>query len=111
MLTKLHVQNFRSVENAEVEFGPLTVFYGPTSSGKSTLLYSLLILRKFVLNPGQSVNSLFDLGFLNLGNWDECLFNHETKRAISIEAHFEASEYQGSYGINLRKSEVDIKFS
>ena len=36
MLTKLTVENFRSIEDAKVEFGPITVFFGPTSAGKST---------------------------------------------------------------------------
>ena len=36
MLTKLEVNNFRSIENCEVEFAPITIFFGPTAAGKST---------------------------------------------------------------------------
>ena len=70
MLTKLTVQNFRSIENCDVEFGPITIFFGPTSAGKSTLFYALLVLRNFILNPNQALDGLFNLGFQNLGGFE-----------------------------------------
>ncbi len=108
MISRLSVQSFRSIDEVEVEFGPITVLYGPTSSGKSTLLYSLLVLRNFTINPNQSTDGLFNLGFLNLGGFDACLFNHEPRRAISMSAEFTTNSIKGSYGINLRKTEVEI---
>ncbi|MDE2195738.1 MAG: AAA family ATPase, partial [Gammaproteobacteria bacterium] len=51
MLKATHIKNFRSVENAtNLELAPITVIYGPTSAGKSTILYGLCALRNFVLN-------------------------------------------------------------
>lgn len=105
MLTKLSVENFRSIENCDVEFAPITLFFGPTSAGKSTLFYALLVLRNFILNPNQALDGLFNLGFQNLGGFEACIFNHATSKALGVTAHF--GERQ-NYGVHLRKAEADI---
>ena len=40
-ITKLHVKNFRSVRDAELAIGDLTVLVGPNASGKSNLMDAL----------------------------------------------------------------------
>lgn len=105
MLTKLSVQNFRSIENGDVEFGPITVFFGPTSAGKSTLFYSLLVLRNFILNPNQAIDGLFNLGFQNLGGFEACVFNHSASKVLGVTADFGE---KSSYGLHLRKADAEI---
>jgi hypothetical protein len=104
MLTKLHVENFRSIENADVEFAPITIFFGPTAAGKSSLFYSLLVLRNFILNPNQAIDGLFNFGFQNLGGFETCVFNHVSGRPITVHTRFGKMEY----GVNFRRSEADI---
>jgi len=108
MLTRLRVQNLRSIEHAEVEFRPITILFGPTSSGKSTLLYALLVLRNFTLNPNQAVDGLFNLGFLNLGGFEACIFNHVESKALTLAADFKDEAGAIRYGIRLRKAEAEI---
>ncbi len=108
MLTKISVQNFRSIEDAEVDLNLITVLFGPTSSGKSTLLYALLALRNFVLNPNQTADAIFNLGFQNLGGFDACIFNHFVSKTISVNSQFDDIKGRTNYGINLGKNEVDI---
>src|SRR2546425_10765989 len=100
MLTNLHVQNFRSIESCDVEFAPITIFFGPTSGGKSTLFYALLVLRNFILNPNQALDGLFSLGFQNLGGFEACIFNHSVSKALEVTARFGERR---SYGVHLRK--------
>src|SRR5712692_2450646 len=105
MLKKLTVQNFRSIENCEVEFGPITIFFGPTSAGKSTLFYALLVLRNFILNPNQALDGLFNLGFQNLGGFEACIFNHAASKTLGVTARFGEGR---SFGVHLRKADADI---
>ena len=105
MLTKLSVQNFRSIQRCDVEFAPITVFFGPTSAGKSTLLYALLVLRNFVLTPSQALDGLFNLGFQNLGGFEACIFDHAASKTIDIAAYFDKN---GSYGLRLGKVAAKI---
>lgn len=105
MLTKLTVQNFRSIESCDVQFAPITIFFGPTSAGKSTLFYALLVLRNFILNPNQALDGLFNLGFQNLGGFEACIFDHRASKTLEVTAHFSGRR---SYGIQLRKTDADI---
>jgi len=104
MLKRLAVENFRSIENCDVELGRITIFFGPTSAGKSTLFYALLVLRNFILNPNQALDGLFNLGFQNLGGFDACVFNHNVSKPLGITAHFD----RGAYGVHFRKTEAEI---
>ena len=104
MLTKLTVENFRSIEKCDVELAPITILFGPTSAGKSTLFYALLVLRNFILNPNQAADGLFNLGFQNLGGFDACVFNHVLSKTLGVTAHF----HERSYGVHLRKADADI---
>lgn len=105
MLTKLSVRNFRSIESCDVDLAPITIFFGPTSAGKSTLFYALLVLRNFILSPNQAVDGLFNLGFQNLGGFDACIFNHVASKAIGVSAYFGERR---SYSLHLRKTDADI---
>ncbi len=109
MLERVEIQNFRSIESCEVALGPISVFYGPTASGKSTLFYGLLVLRNFILNPNQSLDGFFNLGFQNLGGFEACVFNHAMAKAVSVTANFRFASETGRYGVSLGKSETGLQ--
>ncbi len=58
VLTLKHFKAWRSV--VKVELKPVTVFLGTNSSGKSSLLQALLLLKQTVASPDRTVQ-------LNLG--------------------------------------------
>ena len=43
-LTRLHIQNFRSLADVSVELHPINILFGPNGSGKSTLLEALQLV-------------------------------------------------------------------
>lgn len=46
MLTRLHVQGFKSLLDVEMDLAPLVVLMGPNAAGKSNLLEALLLLSR-----------------------------------------------------------------
>ncbi len=38
-IKKIHIENFRSMHNASIKFGRVTVFIGKNNSGKNITLY------------------------------------------------------------------------
>ena len=65
MITKLKLYNFKSHLNTELDLGPLTLLTGINSSGKSSIIQSLLLLRQSVKKgrPGLDLNKpLCDIG-------------------------------------------------
>ncbi len=72
MLTQLHLQNFKAWRDTQpLPLRPVTLLLGTNSSGKSSLLQSLLLLKQTALSPdrsihlnlgGDEVNDLFNFG-------------------------------------------------
>ncbi|HUV80620.1 MAG TPA: AAA family ATPase [Candidatus Bathyarchaeia archaeon] len=67
MLSKIKIENFKSIENLELELAPLTIFVGPNSSGKSNVLESIAILAQTPKLRERIVKSL--LGSLEYGEF------------------------------------------
>ncbi len=87
MLTKLCIQNFKNWANtSDIQLAPITVFFGSNSSGKSSLLQFLLMLRQTaespdrrrVLHPGDQNTPV------ELGTFRDLIFAHELSRRISF---------------------------
>lgn len=108
MLTSLTIKNFRSIETAKLALAPITVFYGPTASGKSSVLYSILALKNFVLNPNRQADGFLHLGFMDLGGFDACVFEHDAKRSIGFSVVYGNNRTQSSFGLSLSKTSGEI---
>ena len=84
MITHIRMKNFKSwKDSGEVELAPLTGFFGTNSSGKSSLLQMLLLLkqtikRKEILFFGDE-NSL-----VNLGNFREVIHGHKEEELLVL---------------------------
>jgi len=110
MFTKLRLVNFKAWEDtSEVSLKPVTMLLGTNSSGKSTLIQSLLLLKQTVQSPdrsihlnlgGDEINDLF-----NFGDFDDVLRQGSfAPRQFSIAFSFEA-------GASLRVNEGDFSCS
>lgn len=77
MITHIRVQNFKSWQDSgAVKLAPLTGFFGTNSSGKSSLLQMLLLLKQTV---GKNEILFFgdEKSLVNLGNFQEVIHGHE----------------------------------
>lgn len=108
MITHLGIRNFRSIAEADLELGRVNVFYGPTASGKSSVLYALLVLKNFVANPNRRADALFDLGFVNLGGFEACVFNHDRNRKVTVACTVERDGLPVTYRVSLGQDEAVV---
>ena len=95
MFKMLHLTNFKAWrDTGDLELKPVTMLLGTNSSGKSTLIQSLLLLKQTVQSPdrtvhlnlgGDEINDLF-----NFGSFDDVLNQStETPRQFSVAFDFE----------------------
>lgn len=114
MFTKLHLTNFKAWKSTgELTLKPVTMLLGTNSSGKSTLIQSLLLLKQTVQSPdrtvhlnlgGDEVNDLF-----NFGSFDDVLNQSaEAPRQFSVAFDFDrpgsARIGAGSFGCSYGKT-------
>ena len=85
MLTHLRVKNFKSwADSGEVVLAPLTGFFGTNSSGKSSLLQLLLLLKQSI----GSDDVLFfgdEQSLVNLGSFRDVIHGHDTDKTLTLE--------------------------
>jgi predicted ATPase len=92
MLTKLQVKNFKCFEDTgELELRPLTVFVGPNSSGKSSIVQFLLALRQTVESTDIRTAFAPNGSWVSLGSYPDFIFRHQWQR--ELEAMLEFTEH------------------
>jgi predicted ATPase len=85
MITKWQVSNFKSIaEMPELELAPLTVFTGTNSSGKSTLLQSILLIAQTLAHRDTSIPLVLNGAYVNLGQFDELKTNGSNSESIDF---------------------------
>ena len=85
MLTHICMKNFKSwKDSGEVKLAPLTGFFGANSSGKSSLLQMLLLLKQTIA----SKEVLFfgdENSLVNLGSFKEVIHRHNRDAELELE--------------------------
>lgn len=106
MIKQLKLKNFKSFKNEQtLNIAPITLIYGPNSSGKSSVIQSLLLLNQSILNTdaiknnelaskGENLDLGLPLNFLHKGNT-------KSPMVISFKEQIDLSKRR----INWRKKE------
>jgi predicted ATPase len=129
MISSLTIENFRSIEEAHLELGKITILTGANNSGKTSVLYALMALKNTAMNPNQTLDSCLSLPFINLGGFGETVFLKQKERGIAISLGINLSSEilavystiftysnlvglgMGAWNTNLKKSLLDVSIS
>lgn len=86
VLLELQLKNFKAFEDTgPLPIRPITLIYGPNSSGKSSLIQSLLLFKQSFENRENPNQGFVPNGWLvNLGNFREFVHAHDTSRPFEI---------------------------
>ena len=86
MITKLRAQNFKSWQDTgDLRFAPITGFFGANSSGKTSILQVLLMLKQTTERPPDWNEPLYfgdEHSLANLGSFDDVI--HRSGNGISL---------------------------
>lgn len=89
-LQKITIENFKCFQTeTEIELGKLTLLTGANSSGKSSIIYSILGAIQSGEFPFQfSTNGKY----VNMGDFNEIVFNHIRKNEVKLGFSFKNGE-------------------
>ena len=86
MITKWKVFNFKSIrEETELDLGPLTIFAGANSSGKSTFIQSVLLIAQTLAHKIGSRSVVLNGALTSLGQFDDLKSNGGESDQITIK--------------------------
>ncbi|SFC72731.1 AAA family ATPase [Flavobacterium phragmitis] len=123
MITKWTIKNFKSVsKKTELKFEPLTIFAGANSSGKSTIIQSLLLTAQTIQNSVTSRSVILNGHISKFGNFNDILsHNEKDKKDIEIgfslipkNSHLNESSYRRymlPYDEEVNKLDLQFSFS
>ena len=112
MISQLHIENFRSIENATLDFGKITLLTGSNNSGKSSVMYALQSLQGIRQNPNRPLDALFNLPFINLGGYKDVVHRKDESKDITLKITIaDQDKYQSEYRIRLSKYNSHIFYS
>lgn len=85
MINKWILDNFKSIDKEKnLEFRPLTIFTGANSSGKSTVLQSILLLTQTLQNQIHSRSIVLNGSIKRFGSYDDVVYRRDCKKDIKI---------------------------
>lgn len=85
MINKWKLNNFKSIGNEqEFTFRPLTIFTGANSSGKSTVLQSILLITQTLQDPISSRSIVLNGGIKKFGSYDDIVNNKDISKNIKF---------------------------
>ncbi len=90
MFTEIGIENFKSFGKMQrIPLKPITLLYGPNSSGKSSLLQSLLLFKQTLEESGDDKIVLLPKGnFVDLGGYQEFINGHDTGKDFRLSISF-----------------------
>ena len=87
MISEYQITNFKSFAGpASVPVKPVTLIFGPNSSGKSSLLQSVLMLTQTLDEAGEETPLLPKGNLVDLGNFREFVHRHDVAKNFSFKA-------------------------
>lgn len=85
MITKWKLSNFKSIRYpTELSLSPLTIFVGPNSSGKSTIIQSILLISQTLSSKVRSRSVVLNGHLARLGQFDDLRSFGGTNSTINI---------------------------
>lgn len=86
MITQWEVSNFKSIrEQTGLDLGPLTIFAGANSSGKSTFIQSILLVAQTLAHKVGSRSVVLNGALTSLGQFDDLRSNGGVSDQITIK--------------------------
>lgn len=92
MITQLAMKNFKSWrDTGDIRFAPITAFFGSNSSGKTSLLQLLLMLKQTADSSDRSqvLDLGDDRGLVELGTFPDLLWKHDRSACLEWRVQWE----------------------
>ncbi|MBT0076503.1 AAA family ATPase [Vibrio alginolyticus] len=106
MINNFSIENFKSFSSGDtMKFAPITLIYGPNSSGKSSIIQALLMLKQTIgkENAQGELESEGDL--ISLGSFSNFIYSHDdnlmVKFNLQYTTKYDALDFKTEYSYEM----------
>lgn len=119
MLKQLKFKNFKTWENADIEFGKITGLFGTNSSGKTSIIQFLLLLKqtKEATDPRLALHFGDERTPVRLGTYGDIVCHHDTTLSLdwrinwTLDSQFEIPNPAGQGSPIAAGTELSVSAS
>lgn len=118
MIETLSIANFKAFSgNQKIKLAPITLIYGPNSSGKSSIIHSIMLLKQSLTRPNVQGGLVSNGEFVDLGDYSSMVHGHDLNRAISFGFSYLPNKKQSvaEYGFDVfgknRRKEYKLSYN
>ncbi|MEA5580325.1 DUF3696 domain-containing protein [Nodularia harveyana UHCC-0300] len=105
MIRSWTLEYFKSVfEKTKLEFAPLTIFSGANSSGKTTIIQSLLLTTQTLQNSVNSRPIILNGHIIKMGSFNDIVSNGNKSKSILIDFNLTPIELKKETAIRLLRT-------
>lgn len=114
MITNISIKNFKSFSDIQsLDLAPITLIFGPNSSGKSTIIQSLLGMKQTLSTPQKQAGFIANGACLDLNSFVSLIHGHDVNKEIELSFSFiynlSAQEYQDTFSERQFLAASDIR--
>ena len=109
MLNRIHLENFKANRDVDVRLASLTVLAGLNSSGKSTLLQAIGLLRQSYGRDGSTSGLALSGPFVQIGKFIDLLSEGTTDDFVRITLTQDGQTYRWAVGGALDSSQIHFR--
>ncbi|NUO19433.1 DUF3696 domain-containing protein [bacterium] len=115
MLTRLSLKNFKSWrETGDINLSRVTGFFGTNSSGKTSLLQSLLLLKqtKEGTDRRAPLRTGDDTSYVDLGVFSDMLFGHANNQGLELDLSWQVGKSKYAFGFGEKPAfPINLSFA
>src|ERR1700682_259208 len=89
MLRHLTLENFKTWPKASLSFGQITGLFGTNSSGKSSLIQFLLLLKQTKEATDRGISLELNGPYVSVGAYKDMIHGHNESRRLSWDLSFD----------------------
>lgn len=109
MIKDWQIKNFKSLKDSnKINIKPITFLVGPNSSGKTSFLQSILMLRQTVESKDPK-SALILQDHIDLGSFKDVVWKHDLKNIISINFSSSNSNYEFDFAFKKKNEKIYLK--
>jgi predicted ATPase len=106
MIEGIHLENFKASRDVPLRLGALTVLAGLNSSGKSTLLQAIGVLRQSYDTDGRTDGVSLSGSLVQLGQYRDLLTEGTEGDVVTITANEDSKDYQWVFSGPLNANQL-----
>jgi predicted ATPase len=112
VITELRIKNFKCFSDTQpIKIRPLTFLVGPNSSGKSSVLKALLMLKQTIESTDITNPLVANGGWIEMGAYPEFIFRNDFNKNLEIAIEFDLSNSADVVRSRYLGREMPAKFS